>query len=243
MRLMVYNIRYGTGKRVPLFPWSGYFGRTSEHLVEMASFIRSEDPDIVGLVEVDEGSYRSGRKNQAEMLARLLGHYHIYRSKYHRLSMVQQLPVLNKQGNAFLTRNTIREQRFHYFQKGMKRLVIELEMNEVIIFLVHLALGFRARHHQLDDLYALAKDARKPTIVAGDFNVPKGDRELRLFLAATGLANANQQGLPTYPSWKPRRQLDFVMHSREIAVRRFWMPRVTLSDHLPLLLDFEVLKP
>jgi endonuclease/exonuclease/phosphatase family metal-dependent hydrolase len=240
MRLMVYNIRYGTGGKRLLFPWSGYLRRTTENLRDMAAFVQAEDPDIVGLLEVDRGSYRSERMNQAEILARLLGHYHIGRTKYHRRSMANQVPVLNKQGNAFLTRDTIQDQRFHYFEKGMKKLVIELEMSNLIVFLVHLALGFRARHHQLDALYALVKEARKPVIVAGDFNAPRGGRELRLFMAATTLESANQRAVPTFPSWRPRRQLDFILYSKAIQVQRFWMPHVTFSDHLPLLLDFEV---
>jgi endonuclease/exonuclease/phosphatase family metal-dependent hydrolase len=240
MRLMIYNIRYGTGGKRMLFPWSGYLRKTAKNLHEMAAFIGAEDPDIVGLLEVDEGSYRCGRRNQAATLARLLGHYHIGQSKYPRSSMARQVPVLNKQGNAFLTRDTIHGQRFHYVEKGMKRLVIELEMPDVLVFLVHLALGFRTRHHQLDEVYALIKDARKPVIVAGDFNAARGDRELRLFMAATGLQNANRQALPTFPSWSPKRQLDFVLHSREIHVRRFRLPDVLFSDHLPLVMDFDI---
>jgi endonuclease/exonuclease/phosphatase family metal-dependent hydrolase len=242
MRLMVYNIRYGTGGRRPLFPWSGYLRRTTDNIEDLARFIRGEDPDIIGLVEVDQGSYRSERMNQAEVLARLLGHYHIHGTKYDESSMARQMPLLGKQGNAFLARDTIHGSRFHYFEKGMKRLVIELELETVIVFLVHLALGFRARHSQLDSLYALVKDARKPIIVAGDFNAPRGDRELRLFMAATGLQNPNVQGFPTFPSWAPKRQLDFILHSNEIKVRRFWIPPVIYSDHLPLMMDFDVRK-
>lgn len=240
MRVMIYNIRYGTGGKRPLFPWSGYLRRTTDNIEDLARFIRGEDPDIIGLVEVDQGSYRSERLNQAEVLARLLGHYHIHGTKYDEASMARQMPVLSKQGNAFLARDTIHGSRFHYFEKGMKRLVIELELETVIVFLVHLALGFRARHSQLDSLYALVKDARKPIIVAGDFNAPRGDRELRLFMAATGLQNPNSLGFPTFPSWAPKRQLDFILHSNEIKVRRFWIPPVIYSDHLPLMMDFDV---
>jgi endonuclease/exonuclease/phosphatase family metal-dependent hydrolase len=67
-----------------------------------------------------------------------------------------------------------------------------------------------------------------------------GDREIDLFLAATGLQNANIDGLPTYPSKKPRRRLDFVLHSKEINVRSFQVPLVKYSDHLPVVVDFDV---
>ena len=238
MRLLIYNIRYGTGGRRFLLPWSGYFRRTADNLGDITRFIGELDPDIIGLLEVDEGSYRSSRKNQAETIADALGHYHTFRCKYGAASLAHLIPVLNKQGNAFLTRNTITNERFHYFEKGVKRLVIELELDDIVIFLVHLSLTFRVRHYQLSDLYSLVKDADKPVIVAGDFNARWGDTEIQLFQAATNLVNANVDGTPSFPSWSPKRQLDFVLHSPGIRPARFWMPPVTYSDHLPLVIDF-----
>ena len=240
MRLLVYNIRYGTGGQRPLFPWSGYLRRTGDNLSAMTEFIRSLNPDVVGLLEVDDGSYRSGKRNQAEWIGKELGHYHIYRSKYGESSVAQSFPLINRQGNAFLSRDSIEDERFHYFTQGAKRLVIELELQSVNIFLVHLALGFRVRHHQLRDLYELVKNSTKPVIVAGDFNALWGDREIDLFMAATGLVSANQEGTASFPSWAPKRQLDFVLHSPDIHSQRFTMPRVNYSDHLPLVWDFAV---
>jgi endonuclease/exonuclease/phosphatase family metal-dependent hydrolase len=242
MRFLLYNIRYGTGRR-RRWAWMHTLTRTVAHLPEIAAFIRQANPDIVGLVEVDAGSYRSGRRNQAQVLAHELGHYHSYRMKYRQaggLGLGRRLPVLNKQANAFLTRDAIRRETFHEFSAGFKRLVIELELQHVRLFLVHLALGFRARHGQLAELHELIGESVKPCIVAGDFNSAAGSRELRLFLKATGLVSANAGHQPTYPSWKPRRELDFVCHSPQLKLRRFTIPAVTLSDHLPLVCDFEL---
>jgi endonuclease/exonuclease/phosphatase family metal-dependent hydrolase len=76
--------------------------------------------------------------------------------------------------------------------------------------------------------------------VAGDFNVFWGDRELQLFLAATGLKNANGNGQPSHPSRAPRRQLDYIFHSPEIKINDFQIPQVKFSDHTPLVCEFEV---
>lgn len=244
MRFLLYNIRYGTGAQQPRFPWSGYLGRTSVHTEEIGRFLKTLEPDIVGLVEVDGGSYRSRKQNQAQLIAASLGHYHCYRSKYSETARVaRRLPVLNKQGNAFLARDSIRGERFHYFNQGMKRLVIELELDNLVIFLVHLSLSFRVRHHQLRDLYDLVRTTSKPLIVAGDFNALWGDHEIDLFLAASGLKDVNAKRLPSFPSWAPKRHLDFILCSPEINCRQFWMPTVTLSDHLPLVLDFDLPGP
>lgn len=239
MRFMLYNIRYGTGRHT-LMPGLGYLKRTAAQVARIADFIAPYNPDILGLVEVDGGSYRSHRANQAETLARSLGHYHTYQSKYQAGSLARALPVVNKQGNAFLTRDSIHNADFHYFTKGVKRLVIELELESLTIFLVHLALGFRVRQCQLTDLYDLVNGTPKPHIVAGDFNALWGAREMNLFLAATRLASANGAGAPTFPSWAPRHQLDFILHSPDIRPRAFQTPSTVLSDHLPLVFDFDL---
>ena len=223
------------------FPGCGYLKRTGPMLKQITEFIRTHDPDVVGLVEVDGGSFRSGRRNQAEMIASALGHYHAYESKYGARSWVRFLPVANRQMNAFLTRDLMHEQKFLYFDHGVKRLVIQLELEKVTLFLVHLSIKFRHRQHQLCDLYSLVKNVKKPYIVAGDFNVFWGDPEIELFLAATGLKSANAGGRPSYPSWAPKMELDFILHSPGIAIRNFGLPPVTFSDHLPLVCDFDVL--
>jgi endonuclease/exonuclease/phosphatase family metal-dependent hydrolase len=242
MRLLLYNIRYGAGIgrhfHLPV-PYSGYLKHTNGNFQNIVNFIKSVNPDIMGLVEVDIGSFRSEKSNQAQDIAREMNHHPIYQSKYSTASIVQKVPVLNKQGNAILTNQEIKSQKFHYFREGIKRLVIELELEEFSVFLAHLSIKFRHRHYQLQDLHAMIKSQKKPVIVAGDFNVFWGDRELQLFLSATGLKNANTNGKPSHPSRSPRRQLDYIFHSPEIRITDFRIPQVKLSDHAPLICDFE----
>ena len=235
MRFLLYNIRYATGPKA-----HGFMRSSNRNLERITDFLQKLEPDLVGLIEVDHGSYRSGGKDQAEQLAGALGHYHSYSVKYDQDSFWRRVPVIKKQGNAFLARGRIRNETFHFFKKGMKRLVIELELEHVVVYLVHLSLGGRTRHHQLAALYDLVKNTNRPCLVAGDFNMLWGEREIDLFLAATGLKNANTAGLPTYPSDRPQRHLDFVLHSDGIQVQDFQVPQVPFSDHLPVLVDFDV---
>ena len=243
MRFLLYNIRYGAGigRRFHLpVPYSGYLKHTNGNLNKIAGFIRSVNPDIIGLIEVDSGSFRSEKSNQAEAIAREMKHHYIYQSKYSTTSVAQKIPVLNKQGNAILTSWEIKSQKLHYLREGVKRLVMELELEEFTVFLVHLSLKFRHRHYQLQELHSMVKNVKKPVIVAGDFNALWGDRELQLFLAATGLKNVNRQGKPSYPSRSPRRQLDYIFCSPEIRTTGFQVSPVKLSDHMPLICDFEI---
>jgi endonuclease/exonuclease/phosphatase family metal-dependent hydrolase len=243
MRFLLYNIRYaaGIGKRFHLpVPYSGYLKRTNGNLSQIIEFVREVNPDIIGLLEVDSGSYRAENSNQAEAIASEIKQYHVYQSKYPSDSLAQKMPLINKQGNAILTSQKIISQRFHYFSEGIKRLVIELELQDYNIFLVHLSLKFRHRQYQLQELHRMVKDVDKPVVVAGDFNVFWGDRELQLFLAATDLRSANGEGQPSHPSRAPRRQLDYIFHSPEIQITDFFIPQVQLSDHAPLICDFEI---
>ena len=243
MRLLVYNIRYALGAGAPPHvpvPGAGYLFGNPGNLERITNFIKSQDPDIVGLIEVDIGSMRSGRVNQAESIARALGHFSSYECKYGEESVNQYLPILRKQANAFLAAPRVTGERFHYFDQGVKRLIIELELDDVAIFLVHLSLKYRHRHFQLRHLYELVKRSKKPVIVAGDFNTFWGENEIFLFKEAAGLRSANVDGLPSYPSRAPRMELDFILYGGGIEVRHFEVPRVAYSDHLPLICDLEI---
>ncbi|VGO20901.1 endonuclease/exonuclease/phosphatase family protein [Pontiella sulfatireligans] len=240
MRFLLYNICYATHGNQRRLPLLGMLGRTRDHFEEITKFIRPLDPDVIGLIEVDNGSYRARQKSQVEKMAEDLGHFHCYCSKYGAESRWQRIPIYNKQGNAFLAKDEILGEKFHYFERGMKKLIIELELEKFTIFLVHLALSYKARQEQILHLYHLVKKTKRPYILAGDFNAFMGEAEIQLLMSASGLQNADTEMQPSYPSHRPKKYLDFILHSPEIKVNKFWMPDVRLSDHLPLVLDFEV---
>mgnify|MGYP001817621916 FL=1 len=243
MRLLLYNIRYAVGggasMHMPL-PGAGYVLGNQSVLPEITRFIKDVDPDIVGLIEVDTGSIRSRMVNQAEKIATDLQMNTSYETKYGSKSINQILPIVRKQGNAFMAAQRVHGEKFHYFDTGIKRLIIELEMAEFAVFLVHLSLKYRHRHLQLRRLHDLIEVTEKPVIVAGDFNTFWGENEIYLFMKAAGLKSANTEGLPTYPSRSPRRELDWVLYQDGINVTGFQVPDIRLSDHLPLICDFEV---
>ena len=221
-------------------PGAGYVLGNQAVLPEITRFIKSVDPDVVGLIEVDTGSIRSRNVNQAEKIAADLGMNTSYETKYGDRSLNQLLPIVRKQGNAFMAAPRVHGEKFHYFDTGIKRLIIELEMDDFAIFLVHLSLKYRHRHLQLRRLYDLIQETKKPVVVAGDFNTFWGENEIYLFMKAAGLTSANTDSLPTYPSRAPRKELDFVLYQDGIKVTDFRVPAVRHSDHLPLVCDFEL---
>jgi len=223
-------------------PGAGYVLGNKDVLPEVTKFIKSVDPDIVGLIEVDTGSIRSRKVNQAEKIASDLGMNTSYETKYGTKSFNKMLPIVRKQGNAFMAAPRVHGEKFHYFDTGIKRLIIELEMKEFAVFLVHLSLKYRHRHLQMRRLYDLIQETKKPVIVAGDFNTFWGENEIYLFMRAAGLTSANPDGIPTYPSRSPRKELDFILYQEGIEVTGFEVPEIKLSDHLPLICDFNISK-
>ncbi len=244
MRLLTYNIAYGTGSpdaaHQRLWTIHRYLKTPRSHLDRIIKFIDESKADIVGLVEVDTGSARTNYLNQVETIANHLKHFHLSGTKYGAKNLLgNKVPILNRQGNAVLTREKLPPGNFHYFPRGFKKLIIEVDIKGIRFFLVHLALQKSVRKKQLKHLIKLVK-SDGPVIIAGDFNTFSGPEEIIELEEELDLINPNAENLSTYPSWEPRKQLDFILCSREIKILDFTVPDVRYSDHLPLILDFEL---
>ena len=244
---MLYNMRYATGAGFKFhlpFPFGGFFRKTNKNLQSLIEFFRNQKADVLGLVEIDAGSYRAGYRSQADTIGEHLSHRAFCKTKYAKRSFWRRLPVMGKQANAILADAPVIREKTHFLSKGVKRLVMELELEDVTIFIVHLALSRRGRAAQLADLEQLLKNVSKPYILAGDFNAFAGKIELEDFMQALGLSSANTADAPTFPCRSPRWQLDFILHSPEVKISHFEVAKgIHLSDHLPLICDFEVIKP
>ena len=72
MRFLLYNIRYATGTgaafHLPV-PGAGYLRSDKRVLAGITRFIKAQDPDIVGLIQIDTASLRTRNVNQAEVIA------------------------------------------------------------------------------------------------------------------------------------------------------------------------------
>ncbi len=245
MRLLLYNIRYGTGTgwdyHLPL-PFSGLFRRTEPSFRRLSAFIDGMKPDLVGLVEVDGGSYRHGGESQARCLAENLDLDHFFSCKYAKNSIFRKVPVLSSQGNAVLSRIPPKRAEKIDLGRGMKRTLLEVEFERFVFLLVHLPLGLSARKAQLENLAGRVRAHGKPVLLGGDFNLLHGSGELKEFLATTGLRDADPSSRKTFPSRLPRFRLDFLLTGPKVDVRNFDVPDVRFSDHLPLVCDFEINK-
>ena len=243
MRFLVYNIAYGTGAPggmgKNILTAHRYLRTPEKPLDDIIRFISAAKADIVGLVGVDTGSFRTDYVNQADRVAMALNQYYHCGVKYGLDSLSRRIPILRRQANALLTKQRLTPYAFHYFPIGFKRLIIEVDLNGIHIFLVHLALVKRSRKIQLKHLSRLIPRG-KPVIIGGDFNTLDGDDELAAFMEKLSLRNANLYNTPTFPSWNAEKQLDFILYSPEIRPLDFRVADVRFSDHLPVVFDFEL---
>ncbi len=243
MRFLVYNIAYGTGAAggaAAILSAPKYLRTGKSTIRSIIQFIDSSRADVVGLVEIDTGSFRTGFADQTGMVSETLGCYRHCEVKYARGSLFRHMPILGRQANAFFTlgKKPLSAQSY-FFPVGMKRLILELNFEGIRFFLVHLALRKKTRRLQLEYLTRLAAINPEPVVIAGDFNAFSGAGETECIKETLGLYDPDTENHPTFPSGAPKKRLDFVLCSKELRKVSFSTPQITLSDHLPVIFDFE----
>ena len=126
-------------------------------------------------------------------------------------------------------------------KEGGKKLLLEVEVDKgLTLYLLHLSLSKRARIKQLKEVSTIVNQNKGPKLVLGDFNTSE-ESEIKSFIGDTGLKIAKHKH-GTFPSWKPKKCLDYVLFSKEVLIKSVVVPKIMLSDHLPIIVDFEVLR-
>ena len=96
------------------------------------------------------------------------------------------------------------------------------------------------------------KDKKGPKIIGGDFNLDLGTKSVKMFEEA-GYTNLIKkfdikntrnilcwEQFKNLPGFTKQHYADFCFTSQEVKVNEFQVPYMEISDHLPLILDFEV---
>lgn len=197
------------------------------------------DYDLVGLQEVDAGSLRSGFLNQVAFLA---GRAHL---PYWYIQRNRRLGRFAQHGNGLLSRVTpseLEDVSLPSAIPGRGAIIAEFPIDDglpLLIVSVHLSLGFRARRRQLTWL-AERFAGRRRMVLMGDMNTSRSVLLERSPLAGTGLAPALSAPGLTYPSWRPRQELDHILVSSDLVVHAAEVLPCTFSDHLPLAVELSV---
>jgi len=244
LKLLTFNLQVG----IQTSAYHHYLTRSWQHLLPHPRRLRRLDMvsevlgrfDVVGLQEVDGGSFRSNHVNQVEYLASRGGFPHHYQQLNRNLGRIAQ------HSNGLLSRlppGRIEEHRLPGTLPG--RGAIHARFGEgpdaLHLFVAHLALSHRGRVRQLDYLSELIQPLRH-VVVMGDLNcTPEQLHSHSRFCASLPLHPVRP--LLSYPSWQPRRALDHILLSHSLEARDVRVLDHLFSDHLPIAVDVQLPAP
>jgi endonuclease/exonuclease/phosphatase family metal-dependent hydrolase len=237
LRLLSYNIQAGIRSN----GYPAYLIHSWKHLVPHGERLLNlrriaallGNYDLVALQEVDGGSLRTSFVDQTAYLASAAG-FPFWGHQVNR-----NLGAFARHSNGVLSRIPTRAIERHRLPgiPGRGAMVVRFDqrLDGLVLCVLHLALGRRARMQQLDFVGELL--AGEPRLVVmGDLNCGCGAEEIQRLTRRLDLISPDALA-NTFPSWRPKRRLDHILLSSGI---RFENPKVLdypLSDHLPVAVD------
>ena len=220
MRVATYNIRHAEGMDGVV------------DIARIAGVLNGLEADVIALQEVDRGWERSGGTDQVAEIRRLTGMEMTFGPTVVRegaeygiaLAAPPAYPV--ETSFEMLPRLGDEEPRGYLRSAG----------GGVTFLATHLSRARRARAAQTRLLAEVAGSVAGPVVVLGDLNQT---RRTLAPLHEAGLDDGPAR-LPTLPSARPRRQVDFVLAGGGATITAAWTPRTLASDHVPLVAVVEV---
>jgi endonuclease/exonuclease/phosphatase family metal-dependent hydrolase len=237
MRLLTYNIHKGIG------------GSDRRYRIErVVEVIAAEKPDLVCLQEVDCNVRRSRFHNQPRLLAERLGAAaHLY-----QLNCPHQD---GGYGNLVLTRWRFSREAHVSLRHGRRKprgaqlVVVDTPFGPLHLVNWHLGLAERERHWQVRHLLGhpeFKESGHLPTLIAGDFNDWRNTLSGHSFHHHQFVqATAPTRRFRSFPAFMAVASLDKVFYRGNLLIRAAHTVRTHLarraSDHLPLVVDFDLL--
>ena len=213
----------------------------------MANTIRAFDPDFCVLNEIygaGDGSVMPEFGNQTEIIAELS------EMKYH--AFCPAITVNGKPyGNGIVSKKPIQSVRIvpvpepipHGFPNAYyeNRCVFVADMGEFIVMGSHFGLAPDEQISAVNTVVSEIKNANKPVILCGDFNMTPDDPILApIFDLLYDTSKVMAEKKLSFPSDKPRIKIDYIFVSNEIKVISADIPGVIASDHLPHIADLSL---
>jgi endonuclease/exonuclease/phosphatase family metal-dependent hydrolase len=239
LRLLSFNIQVGISTQ----RYRHYLTRGWQHLLPHTGRADNlqkiggllADFDLVALQEADGGSLRSGYVNQVEHLAQLGAFPYWYQQ------LNRNLGRLGQHSNGVLSRLRPSAIEDHPLPGPAGRGAILVRFGEgseaLVVVMMHLALGARARTLQLAYIRELIGGFRH-LVLMGDMNTQASDLLLHSPLRDLGLLAPQVEA--TFPSWRPQRCLDHILLSPSLTLERVEVLAQPISDHLPVAVEIRL---
>jgi endonuclease/exonuclease/phosphatase family metal-dependent hydrolase len=237
LSLLSFNIQTGVETK----DFHEYVTKSWKHLLPLRERISNlnriatlvHSYDLVGLQEVDSGSLRTGFLDQTEYLAHRARFPYWYRQVNRSLGKIAQHSngVLSRIRPSFIDEHKLPGLR------GRGAMLVEFQTNRepLLVCIMHLALGKRARRLQLAYISELVGEYPQ-LVVMGDFNCGIESDELQNLVHNTHL-QLPVEDLKTFPSWRPNRKFDHILISESLQLKNTHVLEHTHSDHLPISVE------
>jgi len=236
LKLLTFNIQAGIGSHRPRHALTHGWRYVLPHRHRertLNAIARAIAPfDLVGLQEADAGSLRSRFVHQQEALARRAGF------DWSGSLITREIPPLARISLGLLSRLPLHSVRRHKLPasrhgRGALEAVIQWQGESIGIVVTHLSLARRSRLEQIRHLARILN--RHPrAVLMGDLNCAPDSLEMRTLLAHTRLQPPQAPAEATYPSWSPRRKIDYILASDGLRLEGVRTLPLQCSDHLPL---------
>ncbi|HHJ13791.1 MAG TPA: EEP domain-containing protein [Gammaproteobacteria bacterium] len=242
LRLLSYNIQLGIHTR----RYRHYLTHSWKHVLHHPQRFANLDRianlmrhyDIVGVQEADAGSLRSGFVNITQYLANEAGFPYWDDQTNRRIGRIARhsLGVLSR-----FRPSRITEHRLPGRIPGRGAMAVHYGEDDdaLVVLIVHLALSQRGRLSQVDYLGELVNHYRH-VVLMGDMNCRSESPEIERLIDHT-LMREPLHGMNTFPSWRPRRNIDHILVTPTVEVARAEVLDYPVSDHLPV--SMEILLP
>jgi len=235
IRLLSYNVQAG----ISTARYRHYITRSWKHVLPHAQRFRNldrvarlvKDYDIVGLQELDAGSLRSSYVNLTQYLSE-------------KADMPFWSDQTNRRIGRFARHSTGVLSRFHPSEIVEHRLPGKIpgrgalfirygnRHDSLVVLILHMALGRRARLSQFDYISDIVNEYRN-VIVMGDLNCHSQSAEMNYLINRTMMSEPIH-GLSTFPSWRPQHHIDHILVTPTLHVDHVRALNFSLSDHLPV---------
>ena len=199
-------------------------------LDRIADVIRSIDPDVIALQELDERVPRSRLMDQPAELARKLAmHVHF--------GPAMDLEV-GRYGIALASPRGFRAATIALPRSGSEepRAMVVATWDGIQVIAAHLSRDRYTRSLQTRHIASMVQQIEGPVVVLGDMNQRAADlyplisAGLRPVTPRRGLMELFRRG------W----QIDHILVSRELDIARAWTVPTAASDHAPLVADISL---
>ncbi len=239
LRIMTLNLSHGRGDNLVRF-WATR-DEVLDNLTEIAGLIKSVNPHLIAVQEVDTYSWLTGRINHLSQLTELSRMKYAVQGKHvgaekisYGTGFISNLPLLAPQSRAFpSTPPTL--------TKGFVTATISWPGDEstlVDVASVHFDFLLSSRRtHQAEILADHFQQRGHPLIILGDFNATWEEKNSVVRLLSNKLNlkafQPESDRFPTFPTTNKR--IDWILISSELEFSTYRTLPQTASDHLATL--------